>query len=172
MVELPSTPWQAPQTAAFSLPAAASCATAQTGSRARRASNARSFFISFTLSPALSRQGRGSPETFSIFTGHRFWPFFHSPSPPAGEGWGEGGSKRRGRLPAAPLDQLLERRCRQKVYGSANTKMLLPRLKSSWLLPPAATAMYCLPPASYDTAGEFTPAPHWNDHSFLPLRAS
>src|SRR5712664_1204098 len=59
MAELPSTPWQAPQTTAFSLPAAASCAMAQTGSKARRASNARSFFISFTLFPALSRQGGG-----------------------------------------------------------------------------------------------------------------
>jgi hypothetical protein len=36
----------------------------------------------------------------------------------------------------------------QESYGRANTKMLLPRLKSSWLLPPAATAMYCLPPIS------------------------
>ncbi len=50
--------------------------------------------------------------------------------------------------------------------------MLLPRLKSSWLLPPAATAMYCLPPISYDTGGEFTPAPQLNDHNFLPLLAS
>src|SRR5262249_54982153 len=57
-------------------------------------------------------------------------------------------------------------------YGSANTKMLLPRLKSSWLLPAAATAMYCLPSTMYDVGGEFTPAPHWNDHSFLPLAAS
>ena len=57
-------------------------------------------------------------------------------------------------------------------YGKANTMMLLPRLKSSCTLPPAATAIYCLPPTMNEVAGAFTPAPHWNDHSFLPLFAS
>ena len=44
--------------------------------------------------------------------------------------------------------------------GSANTNRLLPRLKSSCVLPPAATATYCLPLTMYDTAGALTPAPH------------
>ena len=43
-------------------------------------------------------------------------------------------------------------------YGNANTNTLFPRLASIWLLPPAATATYCLPPAIYDTAGALTPA--------------
>src|SRR6185369_11365302 len=56
--------------------------------------------------------------------------------------------------------------------GSANTITVLPRLKSSWVLPPAATATYCLPPTMYETAGALTPAPHWYSQSFLPVFAS
>src|SRR5213592_4544661 len=57
-------------------------------------------------------------------------------------------------------------------YGSAKTKMLLPRLALIWLLPPAATATYCLPPTMYDTAGALTPAPQLYFHNSLPLLAS
>src|SRR5690348_7700690 len=57
-------------------------------------------------------------------------------------------------------------------YGSANTKTLLPRFESIWLLPPAATATYCLPPTMYDTAGALTPEPQLNFHSSLPVFAS
>src|SRR5213592_8780 len=57
-------------------------------------------------------------------------------------------------------------------YGSAKTKMLLPRLALIWLLPPAATATYCLPLTIYDTAGAFTPAPQLYFHSSLPVAAS
>jgi hypothetical protein len=48
----------------------------------------------------------------------------------------------------------------------------LPRFASIWLLPPAATAMYCLPLTMYDTPGELTPAPQLYFHSSLPVRAS
>src|SRR5258708_38472609 len=80
-------------------------------------------------------------------------------------------SKGKGRPQAAP-PYCLERLSRRKVYGRAKTNTLFPRLKSRWLLPPAASAMYCLPPIAYGTGGEFPPAPPKNDHSFLPVFAA
>src|SRR6185295_8701199 len=64
------------------------------------------------------------------------------------------------------------RRNESPGYGIANTNTLLPRFASIWLLPPAATATYCLPPPTYDTAGALTPAPQLHSHSSLPLAAS
>src|SRR6185312_123104 len=61
------------------------------------------------------------------------------------------GNKKGGASPRLPDDVA--------ARYSANTNTLLPRLKSSCVLPPAATAMYCLPPTMYDTAGALTPAP-------------
>src|SRR5262249_21401532 len=46
------------------------------------------------------------------------------------------------------------------------------RVALIWLLPPAATATYCLPPTMYDTAGALTPAPALYFHSSLPVLAS
>src|SRR4029077_15056832 len=46
------------------------------------------------------------------------------------------------------------------------------RFASIWLLPPAATATYCLPPTMYETAGALTPAPQLYFHSSLPVLAS
>src|SRR6476661_382792 len=63
--------------------------------------------------------------------------------------------------------------CRiSRRYCTANTKTLLPRFASIWLLPPAATAMYCVPPTMYETAGALTPAPQLNFHSSRPFLAS
>src|SRR3954468_16983849 len=60
-------------------------------------------------------------------------------------------------------------RNRAPFYGRLNTNTLLPRFASIWLLPPAATATYCLPPTMYDTAGALTPAPQLYFHSSLPV---
>ena len=46
---------------------------------------------------------------------------------------------------AVPLSRQTARRERVQFQFSAKTNTLLPRLKSSWVFPPAATAIYCLP---------------------------
>src|SRR5215471_15890107 len=74
--------------------------------------------------------------------------------------------------PARPPRPGFLTRPRADRQGRANTTTELPRLKSIWVLPPAATAMYCLPPMLYETAGALTPAPHWYSQSFLPVFAS
>src|SRR6266702_868721 len=75
----------------------------------------------------------------------------------------QGRPRARPRIPCCP---------HRRHQGSANTSTVLPRLKSICVLPPAATAMYCLPCTMYDTAGALTPAPHWNSQSFLPVAES
>src|SRR4029078_11805285 len=60
----------------------------------------------------------------------------------------------------------------RRDQSSVNAMMLLPRLKSIWVLPPAPTTMYCLPSTEYEAGGAFTPAPAKNDNRTLPVCAS
>src|SRR5262245_29756256 len=53
--------------------------------------------------------------------------------------------------------------------GSAYTNTLLPRLKSSCVLPPQPIATYCFWPTVYDTGIAFAPAPHWKLHRSFPV---
>src|ERR1700737_1072985 len=52
---------------------------------------------------------------------------------------------------------------------SENAIMLLPRWKSTCVLPPAPTTMYCLLPTMKLEGGALTPAPARTLHNSLPL---
>jgi hypothetical protein len=70
----------------------------------------------------------------------------------------DGDQKRRGQ--AAPSANIYGRRgLLRRIQSNVNAMMVLPRLKSSWTLPPAPTTTYCLPPTVYVEGGALTPAP-------------
>src|SRR6185503_6416343 len=80
--------------------------------------------------------------------------------------------RRPAQAPAAPATPAPPKTRATPAQFTENTKTLLPRLKSSWVLPPHPIAMYWRLPTMYETGMAFAPAPQLKLHSFLPVAES